>query len=300
MAPGDKQSELLILSGLSGSGKTTALRALEDIGFLCVDNLPVPLLETFHRLTRDHGEISQVAIAMDIRESSHNPKAARQLEAIKASGLAMRILFLNCTDERAITRFKETRRKHPLIAAGEASTITEAIANERAWLTPFRHMATTVVDTTDLNVHELKKRIQSLYGDVESRRMQVHLMSFGFRHGIPPEADFVYDVRYIPNPYFVEALRPKSGLDPAVSAYVLEQPAAQKVLTHLEGFFADVLPLCEEEGKAAVTIAVGCTGGRHRSVALTEALYRHLTEAGHIVDAGHRDVLRAEMKEKND
>jgi len=300
VASSENRTELLILSGLSGSGKTTALRALEDIGFLCVDNLPVPLLETFHRLSRDHGEISQVAIAMDIRESSHNPEAARQLEEIKAAGLEMRILFLNCTDERAITRFKETRRKHPLIAAGQASTITEAIEKERAWLTPFRHMATTVVDTTELNVHELKKRIQGLYGDAESRRMKVHLMSFGFRHGIPPEADFVFDVRYLPNPYFVEALRPKSGLDPAVSAYVLKQPAAKMILKHLQHFFGDVLPLCEEEGKASVTIAIGCTGGRHRSVALTEALRSHLIETTHMVEAGHRDVSRAEAKEKSD
>jgi RNase adapter protein RapZ len=292
-------TELLILSGLSGSGKTTALRALEDIGFVCVDNLPVPLLETFLRLTKDHRGIARAAIAMDIRESSHNPEAGRQLEELKTAGLPMRILFLNCTDERAITRFKETRRKHPLIAAGEASTITEAIEKERAWLTPFRHLATTVVDTTDLNVHELKKRIQGLYGDDESRRMRVHLMSFGFRHGIPPEADFVFDVRYIPNPYFVEELRPKSGLDAGVSHYVLEQDAAKRVLSHLKAFFKDVLPLCEDEGKASVTIAIGCTGGRHRSVALTEALREHLVAAKMVVDSSHRDVTKVASKGKS-
>jgi UPF0042 nucleotide-binding protein len=292
--------ELLVLGGLSGSGKTTALRALEDIGFFCVDNLPVELFETFLTLASNQAQITHAAVATDIRESVHNPDAGRQLEELRAAGLNMRILFLDCTDEQAINRFKETRRKHPLINSGTAQTLTEAIDKERAWLTPFRHLASTVIDTTDLNVHQLKKRIQGLYGDDQAHRMQVHLLSFGFRHGVPREADFVFDVRYIPNPFFVEGLRHGTGLDAKVAEYVLAQPAAQKVLAHLDAFFTDVIPWCEEEGKTLVTIAIGCTGGRHRSVALTEALRASFIPRGNGVHVSHRDVTRLKKKEDQD
>ena len=280
---------VVIVSGVSGSGKTTALRALEDIGYFCIDNLPTALLETFLRLARSHDEIERVAVAVDIRESTFYPDAGRSLEEIQSREENMQLIFLDCQDTKIIARFKETRRRHPLLASGTSNTIQDAIAQERAWLTPLRHLAADVIDTTDLNVHALKKTIQSRYGEGGAGQMRLALTSFGFRHGIPPDADFVFDVRYLGNPYFVPALRDRTGEDPEVRQYVMQQEAAQKVLAHITGFLSDVLPLCREEGKTAVNVAIGCTGGHHRSVSMVEALYEVMNEAGHEPLVNHRD-----------
>ncbi len=284
--------ELIIVSGVSGSGKTTALRALEDIGYFCIDNLPTALLETFLRLARSHEDIRRVAVAIDIRESAYYPDAGRSLEEIQRRETEMQILFLDCRDTTIITRFKETRRRHPLMVGGPATTIQQAIAQERTWLTPLRHLASAVVDTTTLNVHALKKVIQARYGETTTGRMSLGLTSFGFRHGIPPDADFVFDVRYLANPYFVSELRDKTGTDPDVRRYVMEQEAAQRVLKHITSFLADVLPLCEEEGKASVNVAIGCTGGHHRSVSMVHALRETLVADGRKPTVTHRDCDR--------
>lgn len=285
--------ELVVVTGLSGSGKTTALRALEDLGYFCVDNLPGPLLGTFLRLIADRGRDTRAAVAMDIREGSYFSDLARILAELEAAGQPMRVLMLDCTDDtKVIRRFKETRRRHPLLTSGEADTISTAIQQERAWLEPLRAMDSTAIDTSDLNVHELKRRIQAIFGDERGAKLSLHVLSFGFRHGLPAEADFVFDVRFLPNPYFVESLRAGSGLDAGVSNYVLGQSGAVMMLDHIAALLSDVLPRCEHEGRATLSVAIGCTGGRHRSVALAEALTQRLGEAGRPAVVSHRDIAK--------
>jgi UPF0042 nucleotide-binding protein len=282
--------DLIVLSGLSGAGKSTAIHALEDAGYFCVDNLPSPLIEVFLRLTSDHKDIQRAAVAMDIREARFYPDVARELAAMRAQGYRLDVLYLDASDEQLINRYKETRRRHPLMAHGDAQTIGEAIGQERALLEPIRALANAVIDTSQVTVHDLKRRIQLLYGDAETVRTQLNLLSFGFRRGLPPEADYVFDVRFLPNPYFTEALREKSGLDDSVAEWVMAHPAAQMLLDHVESLLCDVLPHIEEEGKASVTFAIGCTGGRHRSVVLVETLRKRLAKRGRDPVVSHRDV----------
>jgi len=283
---------VVVLSGLSGSGKTTALHALEDAGYFCVDNLPLQLLDTFLRLVDDNPSIDRVALAMDVRERLFDPAPGRDLSAISAGHYQGRILFLDCADDVLLARFKTTRRRHPLIAQGAATTLVEATTLERTWLEPIRAAASAVIDTSDLTVHELKRRVQNLYGDPGATALAVHLMSFGFRHGVPQEADFVFDVRFLDNPYFVESLRDRRGLDPEVADFVLSQPAAVRFREHVVALLSDVLPQVEAEGRASVTIAVGCTGGHHRSVAMCETLRDALAEGGRPALLSHRDIHR--------
>ena len=286
---------LVVVTGLSGSGKTTALHALEDAGAFCVDNLPSPLLPTFLQLADEHPGIGKVAVAMDVRESSYYSDMARQIQGVHAAGHESSVLYLECGDEQVIRRYKETRRRHPMIASGEATTLSEAIARERAWLTPIRHLASVVIDTSALNVHELKRRVQGASAAPSPLGMALHLMSFGYRHGLPAEADFVFDVRYLPNPYFVPDLRPFTGLEADVAAFVLAAPPAQMILDRMLGLTLDVLPLAETEGKPSMTLAVGCTGGQHRSVAIVEALRERLAAAGRDASVSHRDLPRREI-----
>ena len=282
--------ELVVLSGLSGSGKTTALRALEDSGYLCVDNLPTALLETFIRLAEENASVDRIAVVMDVREVSFGSDVARHLDLLQTAGHTLRLIYFDANDDRLITRFKETRRKHPLIAIGEAQTVAEAIVLERTWLQPIRVRASTVIDSSELTVHELKRRIRDMFVQGDESQVTLHLMSFGFRHGIPAEADFVYDVRFIPNPYFVEGLRELTGLDAEVSSYVLSQPATSMMLGHIGTLTREVLPHAEQEGKVHMTVAIGCTGGHHRSVAMIEALAIQLGTRGHHALVTHRDV----------
>ena len=285
--------ELMIVSGLSGSGKSTALRVLEDLGYFCVDNLPDPLLSNFLRLADDHPQIDKVAVTMDIREASFYPSLTDTARRIQASDHPNSLLLLDCTNNsRVIQRFKETRRKHPLLRNGKATTLVEAIALERVWLNELAPFASTTIDTSDLSVHDLKRRIQDLFGDAESKRLAVHVMSFGFRHGVPAEADFVFDVRFVPNPYFVPELRQHTGLHEGVASYVMKQSSAQRMMKHLSSLFSEVVPLCKQEGKAGLTIAIGCTGGHHRSVAISEALAQELRHDELGVVTSHRDINR--------
>jgi RNase adapter protein RapZ len=282
--------ELVVLSGLSGSGKSTALRSLEDAGYLCVDNLPTALLETFIRLAEENSSVERIAVVMDVREVSLGSNVAKHLDLLKASGQRLQLIYFDANDDRLITRFKETRRKHPLIAIGEAQTVAEAIVLERTWLQPIRVRASTVIDSSELTVHELKRRLRDMFVESGERQVTLHLMSFGFRHGIPAEADFVFDVRFIPNPYFVEELRERTGLDAEVSSYVLGQPSAAMMLGHIGTMTREVLPHAEREGKVHMTVAIGCTGGHHRSVAMIEAFAIQLATHGHQALVTHRDV----------
>lgn len=285
--------EVVVLSGVSGSGKTAALHALEDADYFCVDNLPSPLLETFIRLAEEHPSLDRVAVVMDVREAALYRDLARRLDDAGDAGHALHVVFLDADDDKLILRYKETRRRHPLISHGTAETVTEAIALEREWLRPIRARSSTVIDTTGLTVHELKRHVGSLFTNQRTRTpMTLALMSFGFRHGLPPEADYVFDVRFLPNPYFIDGLREGRGVDAPVADFVMSQPAAKMMLDHVDHLLRDVLPLAEEEGKTSMTVAIGCTGGHHRSVAMIEALADRLADSGQETIVRHRDIAR--------
>ena len=258
---------VVIVTGLSGAGKSTALRALEDVDYFCVDNLPLPLAGKFVELLKAQAEVQKVALVVDAREGEFLNAYPEAFAALKAGGHAVEILFLDASDDQLLRRFSETRRRHPL--AGD--DLRAGITRERELLSRLREDAEAVVDTGRLNAHQLKGIIQERYGRTTGT-LAVTLLSFGFKHGLPPEADLVLDVRFLPNPYFVETLSALSGLSPKVAQFVLDPPDAAELLDRMEALLAFSLPLYEREGKAYLTVAIGCTGGRHRSVAVAEAL----------------------------
>lgn len=293
--------QVVVVSGLSGSGKTVALHALEDAGFYCVDNLPTALVAPFLKLAEDNAHVRRAAVAIDVRERSFTgsepsaedwPRVLSDLAGLDERGARTSVLFLDCDEEVLVTRFKTSRRPHPLVAQGVAQTLGEAIALERSWVKPFRENATVVVDTTTITVHDLRRRVTTMYGEAGAQGVVLQLCSFGFRHGIPPEADFVFDVRYLDNPYFVKDLRGLSGLDGDVARFVQDQPLAERMIAHVLGVLVDIMPAVETEGRASLTLAIGCTGGRHRSVALIEEVRRRLAERGLAAQVLHRDIAR--------
>jgi UPF0042 nucleotide-binding protein len=284
-------AQFIVVTGLSGAGKSHALRALEDLGYFCVDNLPVALIPPFADLMLGgQAGARRAAVVVDVREGrelSRLPATYRRLKR-RFEG-RIRLVFLEAADAAIQRRFSETRRPHPL-AAGRS--VAEGIRDERRLLEPMRRLADRVLDTTALTVHELRRTIVGTTGGAErASPLAVTFVSFGFRAGIPPEADLLFDVRFLPNPHFVAALRPKTGRHKGVAAYVLESRAAARFLTLTTNLLRFLLPQYVAEGKAYLTIAVGCTGGRHRSVAIAEELARRLTgiDAVH-VRVRHRDV----------
>jgi len=288
-AAGLGQTRVVILTGVSGSGKSTALRALEDAGWYCVDNLPVVLLDKLVELSQQTaGQVPQVALVVDARDTRFLPEAPRLIEEVRSRGTPVDVLFFDASDEVLVRRYSETRRRHPM--AGEGGSVPEGIAAERLALEPLKALATEVVDTTALNVHELRRQLLARFQEGQPQRMGVTVVSFGFRNGVPAHADLVLDVRFLPNPYFVPALRPHSGLDAPVRDFVLGQADARAFLDKLADFGAFLLPRYRAEGKSYLTLALGCTGGRHRSVAIAEELARRLRQAGTPVRVWHRDV----------
>jgi RNase adapter protein RapZ len=277
---------IVVVTGLSGAGKSTALRALEDLDYFCVDNLPLPLVERFVDLLQEQGEVTKAALVVDAREGEFLSAYRPAFAALRERGHPVEVLFLDAPDDALLRRFSETRRRHPL--AGD--DLRAGITRERQMLAALREDAGAIVDTGNLNVHQLKGIIQERYGRT-SGLLSVTLLSFGFKHGYPAEADVVLDVRFLPNPYFVESLSGSTGLDPVVARYVLENDDAREFLQKGEELLAFMLPRFEREGKAYLTIAVGCTGGRHRSVAVTEELARRL-KSKWTLTLRHRDLER--------
>lgn len=281
--------QVVILTGVSGSGKTTALRALEDVGFYCVDNLPVVFLEKLLELSgHTAGEVSRIALVVDAREPRFLSDAPQAIEEVRQKGNDVQVLFLDASDESLVRRYSETRRRHPL--AGEGGTVPDGIAAERRALADLKALADEVIDTTTLNVHELKRLVTRRFAAGDGARLGLTLVSFGFRFGIPTHADMVLDVRFLPNPYFIPELKPHPGTDPRVAGFVLGQPDAKAFLERLTEMLGFLLPRYRAEGKSYLTIAVGCTGGKHRSVALAAALAERLEAAGQPVRLWHRDV----------
>jgi UPF0042 nucleotide-binding protein len=281
---------IVVVTGLSGAGRSTALRVLEDAGFFCVDNLPPRLAPELLGLVGREEKLGRVGLGIDVRTGAFLSGAEETLAELEAAGHRVQVIFLDCADDVLVRRFSETRRPHALARAGD---LQGAIVRERERLAGLRARADTVIDTTDFSVHDLRHHLMDYIGrDPDRPSMVVRLVSFGFKYGIPVHADLVLDLRFLPNPHFVEELRPKTGMDPEVSAYVMEAPSTQGLLQHLRPLFDYALPQYAREGKAYLTVALGCTGGRHRSVAMAEELGRQLGDS-HEVVVSHRDVRRA-------
>ena len=290
-SPEDPTSpELLVITGMSGAGSSTAAKALEDLGWYVVDNLPPQLIAELADLTsKADPALPRVAVAVDVRGRSFFPALNAAMESARARGIRTRLLFLDATDDVLVRRFESVRRPHPL--QGSAA-IVDGIVEERVLLAELRGEADTVVDTSRLNVHELSSKIIALFGDPGSPAIRLLLMSFGFKYGLPLDADQVADVRFLPNPFWVPELRPHTGLDRQVSDFVLDQAGAVDFVDRYAGAMEPVLRGYVRENKRYATIAVGCTGGKHRSVAIVEVLARRFAVPGVAVTAVHRDLGR--------
>ena len=284
--------EFIIISGLSGAGKSKAASFMEDMGFFCVDNLPAPLIPKFAELgMAGTGEYDRVVLVTDVRSGTNFSALFQSLEALKGMKCPYRILDMDASDDVIIKRYKETRRSHPL--AEECDSLEGAIALERRMLAPLRERAEFVVDTSDLSTAKLRGELLRLFGrGSQEGAMTVSVTSFGFKHGLPREADLVFDVRFLPNPYYVQELRPRTGLDDGVRDYVFSGGAAGEFLEKLQDLVGFLLPKYVEEGKTALVVAVGCTGGHHRSVAIAHALAAYIRGRGYPVTESHRDLGR--------
>jgi UPF0042 nucleotide-binding protein len=281
--------ELVIVTGISGAGKASALKAFEDLGFHCVDNLPLELLLHFAALVSRSAEVELAAIVVDVREGSILDRLPEILKSVRKL-LRTRVIYLDAQDAVLVRRYSETRRPHPL---GRSETVWRSIVEERQLLDPIRNVADTLIDTSNFNVHELRADILSRFGHQDkTKRLLVSCLSFGFKNGVPLDADMVFDVRFLPNPYFVAEFRKKTGLDPKVAAYVRGFPQTGEFLDRVTKLMLYLLPHYVEEGKSYLTVAFGCTGGQHRSVMMAEEIAKRVEKAGYQVKALHRDMTR--------
>lgn len=282
--------KLVIVTGMSGAGKTIALKMLEDIGFYCVDNLPIPLMEKFAELTvMNFGGHSKAALGIDIRSGEELSKLNQVMSGWKRNKLPFEILFLDASDQVLIKRYKETRRSHPLAGSGR---IDRGIEKERDKLAFLKERADYIIDTSQLLTKELRQELEKIFVDDQKyNNLFVTVLSFGFKYGIPSDADLVFDVRFLPNPYYVEALRPKTGNDSEVRDFVMQGGTAEQFLKKLFDMLDFLLPNYVLEGKNQLVIAVGCTGGKHRSVTVANAVYAHLSNQEELgVKIEHRDI----------
>ena len=296
---------VVVVTGLSGAGKSQALHALEDLGFFCMDNLPTLLAPQAVALC-ERGEMTHVALGIDVRVRAFLGEVENVLQLLEAGGQRdLQVLYLDASDETLLRRFSETRRPHPLSSEVESSSAEGALAVldgvrvERERLAPLRARATRVIDTTNTSVHELRRNLVAHFGPASSgaARMVTRIVSFGFKYGTPVDADVVLDVRFLDNPYFVPELRPLSGQDAAVARFVLGSPETQEFLRHARGLLEYMLPKCEREGKSYLTVAIGCTGGRHRSVTVADSLAHDVSAStGAPIAVTHRDVQRGEER----
>lgn len=284
---------LLVVTGLSGAGKSMAVNALEDIGFFCIDNIPAGLMPRLIDFAlQGENQLSRVAVVLDVRGLRTARDVDKALAALDEKQVDCEILFLDASDEVIQRRYKETRRQHPLTIS-EGLPIREAIARERQMLTPLRERAKYVIDTSMLTTAQNRERVCSLFLNKGQTGMSLMVVSFGFKYGVPQEADLVFDVRCLPNPFYVPELKNLTGLDQAVVDYVMQSPESQEFLRRIESFLEYALPLYVKEGKSQLMIAVGCTGGKHRSVAITRALAELIRDKGYPAGENHRDMTRA-------
>lgn len=285
------EKELVVLTGVSGAGKSTAMGFMEDVGYYCIDNMPPELMTTFVSILAKGDGYDKVAIVADVRSSRIFQQLLESVNEIELYNYTVRIVYLDVNDKEALKRYKLTRRKHPF-ADKFSGSIQQAISYEKEILAPLRERADHVIDTSDLDTSKLRARLtQILLGD-DSDIMNINCMSFGFKHGIPSEADFVIDVRCLPNPYWVESLKTKTGLDKEVRDYVFSFDESNQLLNKLIDMLDFLNPLYIKEGKSQVVFAIGCTGGNHRSVAIAEALKEHFSKKWDNVSVNHRDIDR--------
>ena len=281
----------VVITGLSGAGKSFAIKCFEDMGFFCVDNLPTTLIPTFADLImRSEQPIHRVALGVDVREGAYLSRLLDIIRELRTRGHAVEVLFLEASEEALVRRYHETRRRHPLAGDGNA---LDGIRAERKALSDLREVADRIVDTSALTVHQLKDRLVELYVAPKARPgLAPSLVSFGFKHGVPFDADLVFDVRFLPNPHFVDGLRPLDGRDKRVREFVLRHDEARELLDRLRDLLRFLLPFYQREGKAYLTVAIGCTGGRHRSVTFVEELQEFLESLGYAPTVVHRDIDR--------
>lgn len=277
--------KIFVITGVSGAGKSQALKVFEDFGWFCVDNLPIALLDEFAAFVQKSPKMTRVALGMDVREGRVLGALPPLLRRLKNQGLNVHVLFIDAEDATVIHRFSETRHRHPL-----GGKIADAVKQERRLLAPIKGAADKVIDTTRLTLGELKEKISETLGLTLTREMTLQVVSFGYKHGMPIDADIIMDVRFLPNPHYQPKLRKKTGLDEPVQKYILAQPVARKFLNDWQKLITTLLPHYVREGKSYLTIAIGCTGGRHRSVFCTRWLAQKLRATGHPVQEFHRDI----------
>ena len=283
-------SELVIITGMSGSGKASALKAFEDLGYYCVDNLPVELIPRFAELALQSGEIPRTALVVDVREGAQLEKLPAILKAVKRL-IPTRVIYLEASDSVLLRRFSETRRPHPL---GTRNTVRSSLTAERKHLRVIRSLADLVIDTSGFNVHELRAHLTDRFKQQSGTQQSilVSCVSFGFKHGVPDDSDLVFDVRFLPNPHFVPEFRPLTGRDPRVAKYIRSFPQTKEFISRISDLLVYLLPHYVHEGKSYLTIGFGCTGGQHRSVMIAEDVGKRLHDAGYKVKVVHRDSPR--------
>jgi UPF0042 nucleotide-binding protein len=287
---GSAPLDVTIITGMSGAGRSEAAHVLEDLGFFVIDNMPPALISKVAELARDRDRPTRYGLVVDVRSGDFLAELLDARAELVAMGARVRILFLDASDEVLVRRYEASRRRHPL---SDSDRVSDGIAHERALLEELRGEADILVDTTNVNVHELAERLRpSFADDPEAIRLQTSIVSFGYKHGLPLDVDLVFDCRFLPNPHWIESLRPLTGLDEDVRDYVLAQPATGRFLEELDRLFALLLPAFEQERKSYLSIGVGCTGGRHRSVVLADQLARLLAARGYPAKVHHRDVGR--------
>ena len=282
--------DFVIVTGLSGSGKSKAVDALEDIGFFCVDNMPPSFIEKFYELCAEE-EMEKVAVVTDSRGGYLFHSVSKTLDILDGKNIDYKIMFFECSDEVLYKRYKETRRKHPLSDDCEGSVMA-SVKKEREMLETLRGRADYIIDTTQLSPAQLKERISDIFLGDSVKGLRITCMSFGFKYGAPTEADMVFDVRCLPNPLYLDELRDKTGLDSEVYDYVMEKPETKGFADRLFDMMDYLIPLYSDEGKSSLVIAIGCTGGKHRSVTLAEALASHISESGLKAATVHRDITK--------
>ncbi|WP_458411961.1 RNase adapter RapZ [Schinkia sp. CFF1] len=294
MATVNQEVQMVIITGMSGAGKTVAVQSFEDLGFFCVDNLPPTLLPKFMELVKESGnKMNKIALVMDLRGREFFDTLVDAIDSIgEANWITPQILFLDASDQVLVSRYKETRRSHPLAKSGLP---LEGIQLEREILDELKGRAQHIIDTSELTPRMLRERIISGFSKESQQTFSVNVISFGFKYGLPIDADLVFDVRFLPNPHYIDSLRPKTGLDEEVSSYVLKQPETQKFLEKLIDLLAFMLPHYKREGKSQLVIAIGCTGGQHRSVTIAEYIGKHF-EKDYVVNRGHRDIEKRKGK----
>lgn len=291
-----KEIKFVIVTGLSGAGKTQAIWCLEDLNFFCVDNLPPTLIPKFAELcAQSEGKINKIALVIDIRGGDFFDSVFEALDTLKAGGIKYEVLFLEASDETLVRRFKESRRRHPLSPQGR---VLDGIQQERQRLEELKGKANKIIDTSALTNQQLKEELTSIFGDpVESSKLHLTVMSFGYKYGIPLDADLVIDVRFLPNPYYVQELKNFTGNDIKVKEFVLNQPITKAFMRKFYNFIDFLIPHYIKEGKTQLVVAIGCTGGQHRSVTLTNQLAEMLTKKSHRTVVKHRDIFKSGTRE---